>query len=147
MSKSIQEIQEDIIADFELFDDWAEKYNYLIELGKELPELTPEFKTDQYRVHGCQSLVWMHSHLNENGKLSFEADSDAIISKGMVGMLVKVLTNHTPKEIVDADLYFIDKIGMREHLSPNRSNGLSSMINRMKSSAKAYDLVSENLKK
>ncbi len=128
---SIQEAQQDIIRDFEMFDDWTSKYEYIIDLGKELKPLDEAYKTEENLVRGCQSRVWLHAYMND-GKLYFEADSDAIITKGLVGLMVRVLSGHPPKDIQQADLYFISNIGLREHLSPNRSNGLVSMVQNMK---------------
>jgi cysteine desulfuration protein SufE len=129
---TINETQNELIADFELFDDWTDKYGYIIELGKKLGTIGEEFKIAENIIKGCQSNVWLIAHKNESGNLIFEADSEAIIVKGLVYMLLKVLSNHTPQEIMTADLYFIEKIGMSQHLSPTRSNGLVSMIKQMK---------------
>jgi cysteine desulfuration protein SufE len=129
---SIPEIENEIVEEFELFgDDWEGKYEHLIELGKCLPIISPENKTDDKLIKGCQSKVWMHSELKD-GKIIFTADSDAIITKGMVALMVRVLSNQKPEDIVNADLSFIDKIGLKEHLSPTRANGLVSMIKQMK---------------
>lgn len=136
--KTINEIQNDIIEDFSMYEDWNDKYEYLIELGKSLPIIEEQYKTEENRIHGCQSRVWLHPELKEN-KLYFYADSDAIITKGIVGLLVKVLSNHTPKEIAECNLYFIEKIGLKEHLSPTRANGLVSMINKIKMYAFSYN--------
>ena|SRR2546428_6324801 len=127
----INEIQDELIEDFSLFDDWMGKYEYLIQLGKDLPLIDDKYKLDENLIKGCQSKVWLHTDFN-NGKVLFTADSDAIITKGLVGMIIRVLSNHSPEEIVNSDLYFIDKIGLHEHLSPTRSNGLLSMIKQMK---------------
>ena len=129
---TINEIQDELIADFELFDDWTEKYGYIIELGKKLGTIEDEYKIEQNIIKGCQSNVWLIASKDEAGNVIFRADSDAIIVKGLVVMLLGVLSNHTPQEIINADLYFIDKIGMSQHLSPTRSNGLVSMIKQMK---------------
>lgn len=128
---SINDIQEEIIEDFTMYDDWNDKYEYLIEFGKSLPLIDEQYKTEENRIHGCQSRVWLHGEMKDD-KLFFFADSDAIITKGIVGLLVKVLSGHTPKEIADSDLYFIEKIGLKEHLSPTRANGLVSMVKKMK---------------
>jgi len=129
---SIPEIEKEIIEEFELFgDDWEGKYEHLIELGKSLPLIDPENKTDDKLIRGCQSKVWMNSEL-KNGHLIFTADSDAIITKGMVALLIRVLSNQKPADVVNADLSFIEKIGLKEHLSPTRANGLVSMIKQMK---------------
>lgn len=129
---SINERQEELIANFELFDDWADKYAYIIELGKKLGTIEEEFKVAENIIKGCQSNVWLIASKNEAGQVIFRADSDAIIVKGLVYMLLKVLSESSPKEIIEADLYFIEKIGMSQHLSPTRSNGLVSMIKQMK---------------
>lgn len=130
-------IQEDIIAEFEVFDDWLDKYNYLIDLSSDLPAFDSKFKTNEYLINGCQSKVWLKADL-EAGKIIFSADSDAIITKGIVSLLIRVLSGHEPKEIMDADLAFIDRIGLRENLSPTRSNGLLAMVKQMKLYALAY---------
>lgn len=136
MSATINEIQDEIIEEFELFDDWMQKYDHLIEMGKSLPMIDPSLKTDDRLIKGCQSKVWLAS-FKKNGLIEYTADSDAVISKGVIAMLIRVLNHHTPEEIINADLYFIDRIGLKEHLSPNRSNGLVSMIRQMKLDAMA----------
>lgn len=136
MSASINEIQDEIIEEFELFDDWMQKYDHLIEMGKSLPIIDPSLKTEDRLIKGCQSKVWLATS-QKNGLIEYTADSDALISKGVIAMLIRVLNHHTPEEIVNADLYFIDRIGLKEHLSPNRSNGLVSMIRQMKLDAMA----------
>ena len=128
---SIKELQEEVIEDFDMFEDWMGKYEHLIEFGKSLAPLDDKYKTEDYEVKGCQAKVWLHTEV-EDGNLIFEADSDAIITKGIIGLLVYVLSNHPMNEIVETDLYFIDRIGLKEHLSPTRSNGLVSMIKQMK---------------
>lgn len=128
---TINEIQDELIEDFAFYSDWMEKYEYIIQLGKELPLMDDQLKQDQYIIKGCQSKVWLYPELKD-GKLSFAADSDALITKGLVSLMVKVLSGHSPKEIVDTDLYFIDEIGLKEHLSPTRANGLLSMVKQMK---------------
>lgn len=128
---SIIDIENELIADFELFDDWEGKYDYLIGLGKNLPMIDKKYKTDEYIVRGCQSRVWMHA-ANKRNKVFYTADSDAIITKGLVGLMIKVLNGQNAQDIAKAELGFIDKIGLKEHLSPNRSNGLASMIKQMK---------------
>lgn len=128
---TINEIQDELIEDFAFYQDWMEKYEYIIQLGKEVPLIEDEFKTDDYIIKGCQSKVWLYAKL-DNGNIQFTADSDAIITKGLVSLMVKVLSGHTPEEITNADLYFIDKIGLKEHLSPTRANGLLSMVKQMK---------------
>lgn len=134
---SIKELESQIISEFSLFDDWMDKYQYIIELGKSLPLIDPQFKTDQYVITGCQSRVWLHADL-AGGKIIFTADSDAVITKGIVNILIRVLSDHSPQEILDADMGFVDTIGLKEHLSPTRSNGLTSMIKQMKLYALAF---------
>jgi cysteine desulfuration protein SufE len=134
---SINQIQEEIIEEFEFFSDWMEKYEHIISYGKNLKGLDDEYKTSDNLVKGCQSQVWLIAE-SRDGILIFDADSDAVITRGLVGLLVKVLSNHSPEEITNADLYFIDKIGLKEHLSPNRSNGLVSMVKKMKLYAIAH---------
>jgi cysteine desulfuration protein SufE len=130
----INEIQDEIIEEFELFDDWADKYEYIIDLGKKLKPFPDEAKTEENIIKGCQSRVWLNAKkVDEN--LVFEADSEAIIVKGLVAILVRILSNHKPEEIAKADLYFIDKIGMTSHLAQTRSNGLASMVKKMKETA------------
>jgi len=131
-------MENEIIEEFELFDDWMDKYNYIIELGKSLPLIDPQYKTDKYLIPGCQSQVWLHATMNE-GIVTFRADSDAIITKGIINLLIRVLSHRTPQEIVDAPLSYLDKIGIKEHLSPTRSNGLVSMIQQMKMYAKQFN--------
>jgi cysteine desulfuration protein SufE len=126
-----------IIGEFENFDDWMDKYNYLIEMGKSLPLIEDKNKTESNLIVGCQSRVWLHSFFAD-GKISFTADSDAVITKGIVYLLIRVFSGHTPSEIIDAQTEFIDRIGLREHLSPTRSNGLVSMIKQIKLYALAY---------
>ena len=132
---SIAEAENEIIEEFELFDDWMDKYNYIIELGKSLPLIAPQYKDDAHLIPGCQSQVWLHAEMSD-GKLIFRADSDAIITKGIINLLIRVLSGHTPQEILDCDLAYIDKIGIKEHLSPTRSNGLVSMIQQIRGYAK-----------
>ncbi|WP_257668575.1 SufE family protein [Parapedobacter tibetensis] len=128
---TINEIQDELIEDFSFFDDWMAKYEYIIQLGKELPLIDEQYKKDEYLIKGCQSKVWLHADHQES-KILFTADSDAIITKGLVGLMVKVLSGHSPAEIANSDLYFIDQIGLKEHLSPTRANGLLSMVKQMK---------------
>jgi len=137
---TINEIQEKIIEEFSLFDDWMDKYNLLIDLGKELPVIDPKYKVKDYLIEGCQSKVWLHPEYNGN-IISFTADSDAIITRGIVALLIKVLSDRTPEEILSADLYFIEKIGLRQNLSPTRSNGLLSMVRQIKLYAMAYNAI------
>ncbi len=134
---TIKEIQEEIIDEFSFFEDWMERYEYIIELGKSLPMIKDEFKTDSNLISGCQSKVWLHSEI-EGDKIKFTADSDAILTKGIVALLLRVFNNQKPKDILDADLYFVDKIGLKEHLSPTRANGLVSMIKQIKLYALAF---------
>jgi cysteine desulfuration protein SufE len=135
---TIKEVQDNIIDEFSLFDDWMDKYNLLIDLGKELPVIDPKFKVKDFLIEGCQSKVWLHPEFN-GSMITFTADSDAIITRGIVALLVKVLSNRSPEEIIATDLYFIDKIGLRQNLSPTRSNGLLSMVRQMKLYAMAYN--------
>ncbi len=135
---SIQDKQDDIIADFEFLSDWEDKYEYIIQAGKELSPIGDEYKQDKYIIKGCQSKVWLYAEM-QNGKVNYQADSDAIISKGLVSLIIRVLSGFTPKEIIEADLYFIDRIGLKEHLSPTRSNGLLSMVKQMKLYALAFN--------
>ena len=128
---TINEIQDELIEDFAFYQDWMEKYEYIIQLGKELPLIEESHKVDDYIIKGCQSRVWLFPELVDD-KIIFTADSDAIITKGLVSLMVKVLSGHTPAEIAKADLYFVDKIGLKEHLSPTRANGLLSMMKQMK---------------
>jgi cysteine desulfuration protein SufE len=132
MSKSINQIQDEIIEEFAMFDDWMEKYEYIIDLGKELPLIADDKKTEDRLIHGCQSRVWVASEMLDK-HLVFTADSDAIITKGIISLLIRVLSNQTPEDIVKSELYFIGKIGLQEHLSPTRANGIVGMINRLKS--------------
>ena len=136
---SINEIQDEIIEEFELFDDWADKYEYIIDLGKRLKGLSESQKTEDNIIKGCQSRVWLNAR-KEDESLIFDADSEAIIVKGLVNMLIRVLSGHTPQEIAKADLYFMEKIGMSQHLAQTRSNGLASMVKQMKNYAIAYSL-------
>ena len=137
---TINEIQDSIIDEFSMFEDWMDKYNLLIDLGKELPVIDPKYKVKDFLIEGCQSKVWLHPDFD--GKLiTFTADSDAIITRGIVALLIKVLSNRTPEEILNSDLYFIDKIGLRQNLSPTRSNGLLSMVRQMKLYAMALDAI------
>jgi cysteine desulfuration protein SufE len=130
-SNDINIIQEEIISEFEMFDDWMEKYESLIEVGKDLPIISEELKTEDRLIEGCQSRVWLNSELI-NGKMDYRADSDAIITKGIIGLLIRVMNNQTPEVIISNELLFIKAIGLQEHLSPTRSNGLLGMVKRMK---------------
>ena len=134
---TIKEIQEEIIDEFSMFDDWMQRYEYMIELGKSLPLIAEQYKTDDNLIKGCQSKVWVHAEL-DGDKLLFTADSDAIITKGIIAILVRTFSNQKPQDIIDADVEFIDEIGLKEHLSPTRANGLVSMIKQLKLYAVAY---------
>jgi cysteine desulfuration protein SufE len=135
----LEQIQNNIVSEFSAYNDWMDKYNFLIELGKELPVIDPRFKTKDFLIEGCQSRVWLHPEF-DGEIIRFTADSDAIITRGIVSLLIKVLSGRTPREIMDSDLFFIDKIGLRQNLSPTRSNGLLSMVKQMKLYAMAYNL-------
>lgn len=134
---SIAAKEAEIIEEFEMFEDWTEKYEYLIDLGRSLPLINEELKTEEYLIKGCQSQVWLNAEFKE-GKVFYKADSDAQIPKGIVSLLVRVLSDESPNEIVKTDLTFIDQIGLKEHLSPTRSNGLVSMVKQMKIYALAF---------
>lgn len=129
---TINEIQEEIVDEFSMFDEWMEKYEYIIDLGKELPLIDDEHKVDDNLIKGCQSQVWLHAELDGDNNVVFTADSDAIITKGIIALLVRVLSGQKPEAIASADLTFINEIGLNEHLSPTRSNGLVSMVKQMK---------------
>ncbi len=131
---TLEEKQQAIIDEFAIYDDWMDKYEYIIELGKELPLIAEEHKTYDRLIPGCQSRVWLNTEVKD-GKMSFTADSDAIITKGIIGLLIRVLNNEAPENVATAELRFIDEIGLHEHLSPTRSNGLASMVKKMKLSA------------
>lgn len=137
---TINELQDEVIEEFSAFDDWMDKYQMLIDLGNEQETLAEEYKTEQNLIDGCQSRVWVQCDKKDDGTLSFTAESDALIVKGIIALLIRVLTDHTPKEILDADLYFIEEIGLKEHLSPTRSNGLLAMVKRIKAYALAYSM-------
>jgi len=134
---TINEIQEEIVDEFSMFEDWMQRYEYMIELGKSLPIIEEKYKIDQNIIKGCQSKVWVHAEM-EADKIDFTADSDAIITKGIIAILIRVLSGQHPKDIIDADMSFIDQIGLKEHLSPTRANGLVSMIKQLKMYAIAY---------
>ena len=134
----LTDIQNNIIDEFSVFDDWMDKYNFLIDIGKDLPVIDPRFKIKDYLIEGCQSKVWLYPEF-DGTRIKFTADSDAIITRGIVSLLIKVLSGRTPQEIMEADLYFIDRIGLRQNLSPTRSNGLLSMVRQMKLYAMAFD--------
>jgi len=137
MLMTIEQIQEDIVSEFEMFEDWMQRYEYMIDLGKSLPLIDEQYKTDDNIIKGCQSKVWVHAELEED-KLVFTADSDAIITKGIIAILIRVFSNQKPAAIIEANTDFIDKIGLKEHLSPTRANGLVSMIKQLKLYAVAY---------
>ena len=131
------ETQQDIVEEFSVFEDWLDRYNYLIELGNDLPAIDPKYRTNEYLINGCQSKVWLHAEM-EDGRLQFNADSDAIIVKGIVALLVKLMNDRTPAEILENELFFIDEIGLKQNLSPTRSNGLLAMVKKMRLYAMAY---------
>lgn len=137
MSNNIKEIQDEIVDEFALFEDWMQRYEYMIELGKSLPLIDERYKTDDNLISGCQSRVWVHAEMKDD-KLYFTADSDAIITKGIIAILIRTFSNQTPKDIAEAKTKFIDEIGLKEHLSPTRANGLVSMIKQIKNYALAY---------
>lgn len=137
---TINELQNEVIEEFSGFDDWMDKYQLLIDLGSEQEPLDEKFKTEQNLIDGCQSRVWVQCDKEADGTLTFTAESDALIVKGIVALLIRVLSGHSPQEILDADLYFIERIGLKEHLSPTRSNGLLAMVKRIKAYALAYSL-------
>ena len=135
--ESINAIQDEIIEEFSVFGEWLDKYDYLIELGNNLPPIDPAHRDEQHLIEGCQSRVWLDAELKD-GRIYFSADSDAIITKGIIALLIRVLNGHAPKQVLDADLYFIDRMGLRENLSPTRSNGLLAMVKQMRLYALAY---------
>lgn len=136
---TINETQKEIVEEFSMFDEWMDKYEHIIELGKDLPLIDKKYKVEENLIKGCQSRVWLHAELVD-GKLIFTADSDAIITKGIVGLVIQVFSEHTPKEIIDANLFFIDQIGLQEHLSPTRSNGLLAMLKQIRMYALAFQV-------
>jgi cysteine desulfuration protein SufE len=142
MQMTIEEKQQQIIEDFSVFDDWMDKYSYLIEMGNELPLLASTEKTDEYLIKGCQSRVWLVPEFKD-GKIFFQGESDAVIVKGLVALLLKVVSGRTPKELIDNQLHFIDDIGLKQHLSPTRSNGLLSMVKQIRLYAVAYNKLQE----
>jgi cysteine desulfuration protein SufE len=135
---NIKEIQEEIVDEFSMFDDWMQRYEYMISLGKSLPLIEEKYKTDDHLIKGCQSKVWVHAQMDAD-LLKFTADSDAIITKGIIAILLRVFSNQKPKDILEADMDFIDQIGLKEHLSPTRANGLVSMIKQLKLYALAFE--------
>lgn len=138
---TINEAQDEIIEEFEGLSDWMDRYAYIIDLGNTLPDFPEDKKTPQNLIEGCQSRVWISARKDSDGKIEFEADSDAMIVKGIVALLMRVLNDRTPDEILNADLYFVDKIGLKEHLSPTRSNGLVAMLKQINNYAKAFKLL------
>lgn len=136
---SIKTKQEDIIEEFSMFDDWMQRYEYMIELGKSLPLIDDKYKTEENIIKGCQSRVWLYAEMTDDQKVEFTADSDAIITKGIVAILIRVFSDEKPEDILEANTDFIDEIGLKEHLSPTRANGLVSMIKQMKMYAIAYN--------
>jgi cysteine desulfuration protein SufE len=140
---SIIDLEAEIIEEFSMFDDWMEKYEYIIELGKDLPLIDEKFKTEDFLIKGCQSRVWLQANHNNN-KIQLTADSDAIITKGIIALLIKVLDNQTPKNILQAKLEFIDVIGLKSHLSPTRANGLLGMVKQIKNYAMAFELKTKS---
>ena len=134
----MDKIQEEIIEEFSVFDDWLDRYDYLIGLGGQLPAIAPEHRTDRYMIDGCQSRVWIDARLDDQGLVHFTADSDAIIPKGIIALLIRALSGRTPREIVDTELYFIDAIGLSANLSPSRANGLAAMVKQMRLYATAF---------
>ena len=139
---TINEIQDEIIEEFSEFTEWMDKYQMLIDLGNDLDGLDAEYKNEQNLIDGCQSRVWLQCDIKD-GKLVFTADSDALITKGIIALLIRVVSGHTPKEILDTDLYFIERIGLHQHLSPTRSNGLLSMVKKIKAYALAFNMKGE----
>lgn len=139
----IKEIQEEIVDEFSMFDDWMQRYEYMIALGKSLPLIEEQYKIDGNLIKGCQSKVWVHAEMKD-GKVVFTADSDAIITKGIIAILLRTLSNQSPKAILDADMHYIDEIGLKEHLSPTRANGLVSMIKQLKLYALAFETQKNN---
>lgn len=133
----MDKIQDEIIEEFSIFDDWLDKYDYLIELADTLPAIDPKHRTEDYIIQGCQSRVWVDAHM-EGDKICYTADSDAIITKGIIALLIRVMSNRTPQEVIDMDLYFIDAIGLSANLSPTRSNGLAAMVKQMRLYAVAF---------
>ena len=135
---TIKEIQDSIVEEFSMFDDWMDRYAMLIEMGKDCPMIDAQYRNDNYLINGCQSRVWLHAKM-EDGKVYFSADSDAVITKGIINLLIKVLSGQKPSDIVAADMSFLDEIGLKEHLSPTRSNGLLSMVKQMMLYAEVFN--------
>ena len=138
---TIEEAQQEINEEFSIYEDWMDKYSYLIELGNDLKDLEPQFKSDQHLIKGCQSRVWLVSEIKD-GRIYFQGESDAVIVKGLVALLLRVVSGHTPQELIESDLHFVDDIGLKQHLSPTRSNGLVAMIKQIKLYAVAYNRIS-----
>lgn len=138
---TINQVQDEIIEEFSGLDDWMDRYAYIIDLGNTLPEYPEQYKTPENLIEGCQSRVWIHADRKDDGTIEFNADSDAMIVKGIVALLMRVFNGRTPDEILDTNLYFVDKIGLSEHLSPTRSNGLVAMVKQIRNYAKAYKLL------
>jgi len=141
---TIDQAQQDIIDEFADVDDWMDRYSMIIDLGNSLPPIDEKYRTPEHLIEGCQSRVWLNAELTPDGNVNFTADSDAIIVKGIISLLISVLNNHSPQEILDSDLHFIDKIGLSEHLSPTRSNGLLAMVKQMRMYALAFRTIQEN---
>ena len=135
---TIKEIQDSIVEEFSMFDDWMDRYSMLIEMGKDCPMIDAQYRNDNYLINGCQSRVWLHAKM-EDGKVYYSADSDAVITKGIINLLIKVFSGQTPKDIVEADMSFLDEIGLKEHLSPTRSNGFLSMVKQMMLYAEVFN--------
>jgi len=135
---TIKEIQDSIVEEFSMFDDWMDRYAMLIEMGKDCPMIDSQYRNDNYLINGCQSRVWLHAKM-EDGKVYFSADSDAVITKGIINLLIRVLSGQKPKDIIEADMSFLDAIGLKEHLSPTRSNGLLSMVKQMMLYAEVFN--------
>jgi len=138
MAQSIEQIQQEVVAEFQDYEDWMDRYQLLIDLGNEQEPLPEQYKTEQNLIDGCQSRVWLQADLADDGTIHFQAESDALIVKGIVALLIRVLSDHTPQEILGADLHFIEDIGLKEHLSPTRSNGLLAMVKQMRLYALAF---------
>ena len=138
---TIEEAQQEINEEFSIYEDWMDKYSYLIELGNDLKDLDPQLKSDQHLIKGCQSRVWLVSEFKD-GRIYFQGESDAVIVKGLVALLLRVVSGHTPEELIESDLHFVDDIGLKQHLSPTRSNGLVAMIKQIKLYAVAYNRIS-----
>lgn len=140
---TIEEKANSLVEEFQMFDEWMDKYSYIIELGKEMPLIDEKYKDPQHLISGCQSRVWLYAEMKE-GKVVFTADSDAVITKGIISLLLRVVSNETPKDIANADFSFIEEIGLKDHLSPTRANGLVSMMKQIKLYAKAFQLKNSN---